>query len=93
MQDIEILKSSLCGANLRKLMRSKKTNKWRIHRDCHIAYQTLCNWQSGRTRPSERLAIRAGAYLGLIPPTEAELVKLKEQAAELQEKIERLTRD
>lgn len=93
MLDIEIVKSKLIGANLKRLLKLKKTNKWRIHRDCDISYQTLCNWQADRSRPCDKYAMRVGQYLGLIKPNEEELETLKREAQELNEKITRLSND
>ncbi len=90
MIDIEIIKSKLVGVNFKSLLISKKTNKWRVHRDCFISYQTLCNWQAGRTRPSDELAIRVGEYLGLIKPSEAKIKELQKQAEDLTIELARL---
>ena len=91
MVDIEIIKSKLVGANLKSLLIAKKTNKWRVHRDCFISYQTLCNWQAKRSRPSDALALRVAKYLGLISPDDFELAEIKKEQDKLNAKIQRLT--
>ncbi len=93
MVDIEIIKSKLVGANFKSLLTTKKTNKWRVHRDCFISYQTLCNWQAGKTRPSDELAIRVAEYLGLIKPSDAKIEELKKKATELTLELARLQND
>lgn len=87
--DFTLIKASLMGANLKKLLLKKKLTMWRIHRDCKISYQTLINWKNGRT-PSDELAERVGKYLGLIKPHEAEVLALQKEQVELKKKIDRL---
>ena len=87
--DLTLVKASLMGANLKKLLLKKKLSMWRIHKDCNISYQTLINWKNGRS-PSDELAERVGKYLGLINLREAEVLALKREQAELTKKIDRL---
>ncbi len=87
--DLTLVKASLTGANLKKLLLKKKLSMWRIHKDCNISYQTLINWKNGRS-PSDELAERVGKYLGLINLRGAEVLALKKEQAELTKKIDRL---
>ena len=87
--DLTLVKASLTGSNLKKLLLKKKLSMWRIHKDCNISYQTLINWRNGRT-PSDELTERVGKYLGLIKPQEAEVLALIKESAELKKKIDRL---
>jgi len=87
--DLTLVKAALTGSNLKKLIVKKKISLWSIHKDCKISYQTLMNWQNG-SMPSNELAERVGKHLGLIKPIEADILKIKEQQAELQKKIDRL---
>ena len=70
---LTLIKASLTGPNLKKLLSKKKLSMWRIHKDCNISYQTLINWKNGRT-PSDELAERVGKYLGLIKPQEGQSI-------------------
>jgi len=87
--DLTLVKASLRGSNLKKLLSKKNITMWRVHVDCNISYQTLINWKNG-LNPSDELAERVGKYLGLIKPHEAEILKLKKQQNELTKKIDRL---
>lgn len=87
--DLTLIKASLTGSNLKKLLLKKNISMWRIHKDCDISYQTLINWKNGRS-PSDELAERVGKYLGLIKPAEAQILELQKQQAELTKKIDRL---
>jgi len=87
--DLTLIKASLTGSNFEKLLSKKKVTMWRVHKDCKISYQTLLNWKNGKT-PSDDLAKRVAKYLGLINPTEAEILEIKKQQAELQKRIDRL---
>lgn len=86
---LTLVKASLIGSNLKRLLLKKNLTMWRIHKDCKISYQTLINWKNGRT-PSDELAERVGRHLGLIKPQEAEVLALKKEQAELKKKIDRL---
>lgn len=88
--DLTLVKASLKGPNLKKLLLKKGLTLWRIHKDCNISYQTLMNWQNNKP-PSDELAKRVGKYLGLIKPVESDILEIKEQQAELQKKIDRLS--
>ena len=85
------LKSKLRGINLKRTLRDKNVTKWRIHKDCNIAYRTLNYWQKGTVEPSDELAIKVGVYLGLIKLEEGEKLNLMKQVEELKERIDRLT--
>jgi len=87
--DLTLVKASLTGSNLKKLLLKKNISMWRVHKDCNISYQTLINWKNGRM-PSDDLAERVGKYLGLIKPREAEVLALKKEQAKLKRKIDRL---
>ena len=87
--DLTLVKASLTGPNLKKLLLKKNLTMWRVHVDCDISYQTLINWKNGGM-PSDDLAERVGKYLGLIKPREAEVLALKKEQAELKKKIDRL---
>ncbi len=86
---LTLVKASLTGSNLKKLLLKKNLTMWRIHKDCNISYQTLINWKNGQT-PSDELAERVGKHLGLIKPHEAEVLALQKEQAELKKKIDRL---
>lgn len=66
MREIDYLKKLFSGDSLRKILKSKNTNKWRIAKETGITYQTLCNWQSGRTQPKDEKVLFLAKYLGLI---------------------------
>ncbi len=88
--DLTLIKASLTGSNLTKLLLKKKISMWRIHKDCGISYQTLINWKNG-SAPSDELAERVGKYLGLINLQQAEILALQKEQAVLKRKIDRLT--
>lgn len=89
--DLKILKSSLTGNNFKFLLKQKKVNKYRLSKDLSISWQTLRNWEKGVVEPSDENAFLVGRYLGLVEADKEELFKLKEQAKEILEKIERMT--
>ena len=90
--DLNLIKNQLQGSNFKKLLKNKKTNKYRIAKDCDVTYRTLCNWQAAKTKPSDELALIVARYLGLIKPKEAEILEIKRDQEKLQEKIDRLSK-
>lgn len=88
--DLTLVKASLTGSNLKKLLLKKNLSLWSIHKDCKISYQALMNWKNGSS-PSDELAERVGKHLGLIKPIEADILEIKKQQAGLQKKIDRLS--
>ena len=89
MDDLTLIKNQLTGANLKRLLKSKKLTKYRVHKDPGISYQTLCMWQGEKVSPSDELTKRAGIYLGLITSKD-QLLILKNEVKELQRIIEKL---
>lgn len=89
--DLKILKSSLSGNNFKILLKQKKVNKYKISKDLDISWQTLRNWEKGMVKPSDENAFLVGRYLGLVEADKEELYKLKVQAKEILETIERMT--
>jgi hypothetical protein len=59
-------------------------------KDCHVSYSTLCEWQAGRRRPSEELALRVGRYLGLIGKSELDIIELRLQLKDIRGRLRRL---
>jgi len=90
--DLTLIKNQLRGTNFKKLMKAKKVKKYGIAKGCGITYRTLCNWQTGKTEPSDELAMIVARYLGLIKPKEAEILDIKRKQDELQERIDRLSK-
>ena len=88
--DLIILKSQLRGSNLKNLIKEKKVTKWAIARDCNLTYRTILNWEQEKSFPSDENAIVVGRYLGIIKPSEADVLELKKEQAELSKKIDRL---
>lgn len=92
--DLNLLKASLRGSNLKKLLRRKKVSFWRLSKDCGISYRTLMHWQEkDGPIPSDDLARKVAKYLGLVKPNEAEILEIKQQQAELQKRIDRLLKE
>ncbi|MEE9390568.1 MAG: helix-turn-helix transcriptional regulator [Candidatus Aminicenantaceae bacterium] len=91
MVDLALIKPRLMGPNFKRLLKSLSLTKWRVSKDCNITYRTLINWQAGKTTPSDELAIRVGKYLGIIGSKEQEIMEIKKQMKELQDRIERLS--
>jgi len=91
MVDLALIKPRLMGANLKRLLKSLSLTKWKVAKDCDITYRTLLNWQSGKTVPSDDLAERVAKYLGLIGSKEQEIMEIKKQMKELQDRIEKLS--
>jgi DNA-binding XRE family transcriptional regulator len=89
-QEVELLKSRLVGQNFKNLLSHKHVTKYALARDCNIRYQTLCNWQASRYRPSAALAIRVGLYLGLLKPSSSRLLALKGEIRKLEAEASRL---
>jgi len=90
--DLTLIKNQLRGANFKRLLKSKKVKKYGIAKDCGITYRTLCNWQTGKTEPSDYLAMIVARYLGLIKPKEADILGIKKKQDELQKEIDRLSK-
>jgi DNA-binding transcriptional regulator YiaG len=88
--DLILLKARLSGQNFKNLLKRKKITKWRIYRDCGITYNTLLNWQQGRSHPSDELALRVARYLGLIKSPDGVIANLRRQMNDIQKKIESL---
>jgi len=88
--DLTLIKIQLQGSNFKKLLKEKKAKKYRIAKDCGITYRTLFNWQAGKTKPSNELALRVGKYLGLIKPNEANKQDLIRRLDKIREEINRL---
>lgn len=90
MLDLALIKPSLMGPNFKRLLKSLKTTKWRVSKDCNVTYRTLINWQGGKTTPSDELAKRVGKYLGLIKPDELEIREIEEQIMALKSRLDRI---
>ncbi len=90
MLDLALIKPSLMGPNFKRLLKSLKTTKWRVSKDCNVTYRTLINWQGGKTTPSDELAKRVGKYLGLIKPDELEIREIEEQIMDLKSRLDRI---
>ena len=90
MLDLTLIKPRLMGPNFKRLLKSLKTTKWRVSKDCNVTYRTLINWQGGKTTPSDELAKRVGKYLGLIKPDELEIKELEEQIMDLKSRLDRI---
>jgi DNA-binding XRE family transcriptional regulator len=90
MLDLALIKPSLMGPNFKRLLKSLKTTKWRVSKDCNVTYRTLINWQGGKTIPSDELAKRVGKYLGLIKPDELEIREIEEQIMALKSRLDRI---
>jgi DNA-binding XRE family transcriptional regulator len=88
--DLTLLKARLSGQNFKNLLKQKKVTKWRIYKDCKITYHTLCNWQSGRSHPSDELAVRVARYLGLIKSPDGVIAGLRRQMNTIQKQIKSL---
>lgn len=92
MVDLALIKPRLKGANLKRLLKSLSLTKWRVAKDCDITYRTLINWQTGKTTPSDELALRVARYLGLIKPQDDEIKDIRKQIESLQSKLDRLSK-
>lgn len=87
---LRILKNQLRGSNLKSLIKKKNLTKWAIARDCGLTYRTILNWEQEKSSPSDENAIVVGRYLGIIKPSEADVLEIKKEQAELKKKIDRL---
>ena len=90
MADIELIRPRLTGANFTRLLKSKKTKKYRVARDCNISWQTLRNWELNKSEPEEERALRVAIYLGLVGDKETEKLELKKELDALEKRIQRL---
>jgi len=82
-------KTQLTGSAFTRLMKKKKTNKYRIMKATGISYPTLSNWESGKHWPKDETVIKVGKYLGLIPDDD-QVIELERKAAEIKATLERL---
>lgn len=89
--DMELIRARLSGANLKKFLSERRLTKYRLSKDTGIPERTFRNWASGKTRPSSSLAIRVGRYLGMISPSDEEIIDIRTQISALTEKLDRLT--
>jgi|WetSurSiteA1Bulk_404760.scaffolds.fasta_scaffold00047_3 hypothetical protein len=89
--ELELLRNRLCGRNLKKTLSAKGISKYRISKDCSISYRSLCYWQKGFWRPSDKNVLIIARYLGLISPDQKELFELSEKLKALQQTIERIS--
>ena len=87
---LRLLKKRLTGSNLRNLRISKKLTKYGIARDCGVTYRTVLNWEQEKVEPSDENTVILARYLGLIKPSEADVLELKKEQAALKKKIDRL---
>lgn len=90
--DLAFLKSRLRGRNLKKLLKEKNVTKYMMAKDLNISKQAIINWAHGLT-PSDRMAILAGRYLGLIEPIRAERQRIRRQINELKKQIKQLRKN
>lgn len=90
MVDLALIKPRLIGTSFKRLLKSLSLTKYRVAQDCDITYRTLINWQSGKTAPSDELAIRVGKYLGLIEPEDLEIKDIEEKIKVLQSRLDRI---
>lgn len=79
----------LTGKNLAKTLAAKGLNKWRLHKRTGIAYQTLWNWQTESTVPSDESVILVGTYLDLVEGG-GELMSMRKKMANIKAEIARL---
>jgi transcriptional regulator with XRE-family HTH domain len=91
--EIVLLKARLSGPNLNKLLKEKNITKYALHRATGISYQTIQTWAHGRGMPSKQYAIIVGQYLGIISPSETEIVDLKNKIADLSAQLKRIERN
>jgi len=83
------VKKQLTGSAFTRLMKKKKTNKYRIMKATGISYPTLSNWESGLHWPKNETAEIVGRFLGLIPDDDR-VIELERQAAEIRATLARL---
>jgi len=81
------VKKQLSGSAFTRLMKKKKTNKYRIMKATGISYPTLSGWESGKHWPKNETAVKAAKYLGLIPDDDR-VIELERQAAEIKATLE-----
>jgi len=82
-------KTQLTGSAFTRLMKKKKTNKYRIMKATGISYPTLSNWESDKHWPKDETAVKVAKYLGLIPDDDR-VIELERKAAEIKATLERL---
>jgi len=90
IETLVFIKSQLSGANFKRLLIKKNITKYRIHKDCKVSYQMLCNWQSEKAFPSDELAVRVAVYLGLMKADDKTKHELKKDIEKLRRRIEHL---
>jgi len=90
MIDVSLIIPRLMGVNFTRLLKSLKTNKYRIARDCGLSWRTLRNWERGIAKPSKENAEIVGKHLGLISDEENEKIKLRKKIEELDKRLRKL---
>lgn len=90
MIDLTLIKPRLYGLNFTRLMKSLKTNKYRIARDCGLSWRTLRYWETEAARPSDETALTVATYLGLITKKEISKSELDAQLKALARKIKEI---
>lgn len=90
MSDIELIKLRLMGPKFTRLLKSLKTSKYAIARDCGIAWRTLRYWEVGKQKPSDELAMRVAEHLGILEPKETAVKELVKRMHSLQKDVDRI---
>jgi len=83
------IKKQLSGPAFTRLMKKKRTNKYRIMKATGISYPTLSGWESGKHWPKNETAVKAARYLGLLPD-DNRIIELEKKQAEIKIELERL---
>jgi len=89
MTTLHKVKTQLLGPAFTKLMRAKRTNKYRIRKATGISYPTLTNWEFERQWPKDDTAEKVARYLGLIPDDDR-VAELEKKQAKIKAELERL---
>ena len=89
MTTLHKVKTQLFGPAFTKLMKRKRTNKYRIRKATGISYPTLSTWEFERQWPKDDTAEKVARYLGLIPDSNR-VIELERKQAKIKAELARL---
>jgi hypothetical protein len=81
------IKKALMGEALLELLKERGLTRWGFARDIGVKYHTTYFWAKGVTPPSDKNAMKAALYLGLVDPGGDKMIRLIRERANIDRKI------
>jgi transcriptional regulator with XRE-family HTH domain len=89
-RELILIKASLGGKNLKKLLRQKGMTITELAKGTKISRQTFYNWIKRIKEPNDEISLQVARYLGLIEPVRAERERLRREIREFKNQIKKL---